>query len=97
MKKNLICLLVVCATMLATAGAALAFTTPVAGDFFYEGYDFATKLSSGAPAATIGIGGVSSAGFFLFKQQIMPAAACAMAAIVIANSAAIVSKMGFLF
>jgi len=88
--------LAVIATMLATASAALAFTAPVAGELFFEGYEFANKLTTGAPAMVIAIGGVSMAGFFLFKQQIMPAAGCAMAAIVIANSVKIVTAMGFL-
>lgn len=96
-KKVVIATLAVSATLLATAGAALAFTAPVAGELFYEGYDFASKLCSGGPAATIGLGGVASAGFFLFKQQVLPAAGCAMAAIVIANSVKITQAMGFLF
>lgn len=97
MKKRMAFLLAVCITMLASAGAAMAFTIPVAGDLFYEGYQFATKLTSGGPAATIGLGGVASAGFFLFKQQVMPAAGCAMAAITIVNAVPIVSAMGFIF
>lgn len=96
MKKKAFILLAVCTTMIASAGAAFAFTTPVAGSLFFEGYDFATKLTTGAPAATIGLGGVASAGFFLFKQQVLPAAGCAMAAIVIANAVPIVSAMGFI-
>lgn len=96
MKKNTV-LLAAATAVLASAASALAFATPVSGDLFYEGYDFAAKLSTGAPAATIGLGGVASAGFFLFKQQVLPAAGCAMAAITIANAVPIVSAMGFIF
>ena len=96
MQKKGFFLLAVCTTLLTSAGVAFAFTTPVVGDLFYEGYTFATELTSGAPAATIGLGGVASAGFFLFKQQVLPAAGCAMAAIVIANAVPIVSAMGFI-
>lgn len=80
----------------AATTAALAMPVPVAGSMFFEAYDFASKLSTGAPAATIGIGGVASGGFFLFQQKIMPACGCAIGATVIAKSAAIATAMGFL-
>lgn len=97
MKKKTLILLMAVATILVAAGAALAFTTPVSGDFFYEGYDFVSKLTSKGGGATIGIGGAVMAGFFLFKSQVMPAAGCALGAITIANAPTIAGTMGFLF
>lgn len=96
MKKKTVFLLAVLTTMLASAGAALAFA-PAAGQVFYESYQFANGLSTGAGGATVGLGGAVGAGFFLFKQQVFPAVGCALGAFTIANAANAVTAMGFLF
>lgn len=95
-RKNLTILLVVSVTLFATAGTALAMVMPVAGDLFYEVYAFAASLTTGAPAATVGLGGVAAAAFFLLKQQVLPAAGCAVGSIVLINAVPIVSKFGFI-
>lgn len=96
-KKKLIVVLAAALAVTAMAVPAMAFNAPQPGDFFYEGYDFAAKLGSGAPGATVGLAGAAAAGFFLFKQQILPAAGSALGAIVIANAAKMVTAMGYLF
>lgn len=96
MKKTTVILMVVVATILAFAGAAFAFA-PAVGDVFYDGYDFVSKLSTGAGGATVGVGGAVMAGFFLFKSQVMPAAGCALGAITIAKATTIAGTLGFLF
>jgi len=85
------------ALCLAAASSAFAFTPPNPGDFFYEGFDFASKLSSGAPGATFGLAAAGWAGFHLFKAQVMPAAGVALGAIIIANATKMVTAMGYLF
>ena len=76
------------------AAEVAAFGTPASGDVGYAFYEMAIKMSQGAVGATVGLGGLALAAFFLFKQQIMPAIGAAMGGIAIAKSGSMVSALG---
>jgi hypothetical protein len=83
--------------LLAYASMACAFIAPTnSAALGYDFFDFANKLSSGAVGFAIGIGGVAMAGFFLFRQQVMPACACLFGIIAILKSTSIVTSLGSL-
>ena len=93
MKKKVTILTAV--ALVAAATAAMAFTAPAAAtDFGYDFFDTANKLSTGAPGFAIGIGGLVMAGFFLFRQQVLPAAGCVFGVITILKSTSIVTSLG---
>lgn len=76
------------------ASSAFGFTTPVPGTLGYDFYDFADKIASGAPGFVVGMGGVCLAGFFLFKQAVMPAIGSVMGTITILKATSIVNSLG---
>ena len=95
LKKNLRVVGLVVAVV-AVAVPAFAFT-PVPGDTGYVIYDLASKMSTGAVGATIGLGGTVWGATMLFKGQFLPAIGTILAAVAIANSSALINTMGFLF
>ncbi len=98
-RKNLltasVCLAVVAMSGVAMAGVAPTVgSTDIGGDF----YDFAHKLATGPAGWTVGLGGTSLAGFFLFKQQLMPALGTGMGVMAILKSPSILTAInGFIF
>jgi hypothetical protein len=84
-------------TLLVYASISFAFVAPTnSAALGYDFYEFANNLSSGAVGFAVGIGGVALAGFFLFRQQVMPACACLFGIIAILKSTSIVTSLGSL-
>ncbi|TSK09127.1 MAG: hypothetical protein FPO08_07490 [Geobacter sp.] len=96
MKKTTVFLLVAVATLLVAVGAAFAFT-PAPNEFFYEAWDWSTKVTSGSGGAMVGLGGIVGASIALMKGSIPGAAFCAIGAVGLATGPKAVTAMGFLF
>jgi hypothetical protein len=89
--------LILALVLLAVASSAMAFTAPTAAtDLGYDFYDFANRMTSGAPGFAIGIGGIVMAGFFLFQQKVMPACGTVFGVICILKATSIVGSLGSL-
>ena len=83
--------------ILAIASASFAFITPTSNTALgYDFYDYANRLATGGPGFAIGIGGVVMAGFFLFRQQIMPACGALFGVVAILKATSIVTSLGSL-
>lgn len=92
-KKVIATLAVVGVVACATYASAFNPTTGVGKDF----YDMAAGMTEGPIGATIGLGGMAMAAFFLFKQAVLPAVGAAMGSIAIVKSTDIVTSFGFKF
>jgi len=83
--------------LLSVAGAAMAFVQPNnVNQLGYDFYDFANRMTTGAPGFAIGIGGIVLAGFLLFQQKIMPACGTVFGLICVLKATAIVTSLGAL-
>ena len=77
------------------ASSALAFATPGnSASLGYDFYDFATQLSNGAMGMAIAMGGIVAGGFFVFKQQVMPALGTIFGGIAVYKAGAIATSLG---
>jgi hypothetical protein len=89
--------LILALVLLAVASSAMAFTAPASSTALgYDFYDFANRMTSGAPGFAIGIGGIVMAGFFLFQQKVMPACGTVFGVICILKATSIVGSLGSL-
>jgi hypothetical protein len=77
--------------------SAMAFTAPASSTALgYDFYDFANRMTTGAPGFAIGIGGIVMAGFFLFQQKVMPACGTVFGVICVLKATSIVGSLGSL-
>ena len=88
-------LLVLTGILLVAASSAFAFN-PADGDFFWEPYDFATKVTQGSGGALIGLAGIGGITMALMKGSIGGAVFSGVAAIALASGPKAVEAMGFL-
>lgn len=95
-KKTVLLLLVMSSILLVAASSAFAFT-PAAGDFFWEPYDFAAKVTKGAGGALIGLAGLGGIALSLMKGSVGGAVFSGVGAISIAAGPSTVTAMGLLF
>ncbi len=97
MKKMKPATLLLVLVLLAVASSAMAFTAPTSSTALgYDFYDFANRMTTGAPGFAIGIGGIVMAGFFLFQQKIMPACGTVFGVICVLKATSIVGSLGSL-
>lgn len=95
MKKHVSIFLLALVALLATTGAALAMTTPAAGDFAYTIYDVGVNGILKGPIGYIGgIGVIVVAAVLAVRQMILPAALAVLAAAFLLQADAIVTTLG---
>ena len=97
MKKQTTILLLALVVLLVSAGAALAFTAPAAGDFFYDVYDVGVnKMLKGPIGFVGGIVAMVAAAVLAIRQMILPAAGTVLAGIFLLKADTLVTSLGAL-
>ncbi len=81
-------------SLVAAASSAFAFSNTSSSAIGYDFYDFAVRLSAGPTGLAIAIGGVVLAGFFIFRQQVMPACGCLFGGIAVFKAGTIAQSIG---
>lgn len=97
MKKQTTIILLALVVLLVSAGAALAFTAPAAGDFFYDVYDVGVnKMLKGPIGFVGGIVAMVAAAVLAIRQMILPAAGTVLAGIFLLKADTLVTSLGAL-
>ena len=93
MKKSVQLLLIFAALLVASS--AMAFATPAnSAALGYDFYTFASSLSSGPIGLAIAMGGVTAGGFFIFRQQVMPALGTIFGGLAVLKASSIAGSLG---
>jgi hypothetical protein len=97
MKKQTPIILLALTVLLVSAGAALAFTAPAAGDFFYDIYDVGVnKMLKGPIGFVGGIIAMVAAAVLAIRQMILPAAGTVLSGIFLLKADTLVTSLGAL-
>ena len=97
MNKKTTIILMALLILIVSAGAALAFTAPAAGDFFYDIYDIGVnKMLQGPIGFVGGIIAMVAAAILAIRQMILPAAGTVLAGIFLLKADSLVTSLGAL-